>query len=167
MKIPSTALRRTGVLLLGVSLLAGCAGMCSRGESLPPPPPPPPPPPGGPFGHHPPRDPAFAQAMQACLQELGVEKPAAEGPGKRGPARPDREAIDACLEEKGVQPPHMPPPPPRDPALEAAFEACRATLGLEHEPGPPPPEARERLHACLKEKGVAPPSPGEAPPPRE
>jgi hypothetical protein len=161
MKISSTALRRTGVLL-GVSLLAGCAGMCSRGN----PPPPPPPEHAGP--HHPPRDPAFAQAMQACLQELGVEKPGDEGPGKRGPVRPDREALDACLKDKGVQPPHR--PPPRDPAVEAAFAACRATLGLEDDAGPPPPEARERMHACLEEKGVKPPPPpppGEAPPPRE
>ncbi len=161
MKIASTALRRTSVLLLGVSLLAGCAGMCSRQE----PPPAPPPPPGGPFPHHPPRDPAFAQAMQACMQELGIAKPDADGPGKRGPARPDRAAIDACLKENGVQ---APPPPPRDPAIEAAFEACRATLGLGEENGPPPPEARERLHACLKEKGVTPPPPPQdAPPPRE
>lgn len=108
MKIPSTASRRTGALLLAVSLLAGCAGMCPRGEPLPPPPPPPPPP-GGPFAHHPPRDPAFAQAMQACLQAPGEEAAGADGPGKGGPVRPDREAIDACLKEHGVA-----PPPPRD-----------------------------------------------------
>lgn len=161
MKIASTALRRTFVLL-GASLLAGCAGMCARGN---PPPAPPPPPPGGPASHFPPRDPAFAQAMQACLQSLGVARPD-EAAGQHGPAGPAHEALDACLREKGVTPP--PPPPPRDPAVAAAFAACRATLGLPEGEGPPPPEARERLHACLREKGVAPPPPppGDAPPRR-
>ncbi|MDG2525947.1 hypothetical protein P6166_11335 [Stenotrophomonas sp. HITSZ_GD] len=156
MKIASTAVRRT-VMLLGVSLLAGCSGLCSRGHA------PPPPPPDAPVPHRPPQDPAFAQALHACLRELGVETPRDDGPGTPAAARPDREALDACLKEKGVPPP--PPPPPRDPALAAAFAACRATLGVP-EDGPPPPDARERLHACLKERGVPPPPPPSERPPQ-
>jgi|GEM_PF-896203 len=166
MKIPSAAsTRRVGALLLAVSLLAGCAGMCPRDE------PPPPPPPGAPGPHHghrpdgPGRDPAFDAAMQDCLQALGVQKPQDDSPGRGGPSRPDREALDACLREKGVQPPHG-GPHPHDPAIDAAFQACKATLGLGDEAGPPPPAQRQQMDACLKDKGVnPPPHPAEAPPP--
>lgn len=171
MKVPSTARpRRAAALLVAVSMLAGCASMCPREN---PPPLPPPPPPGGPW-HHPghgpdgqPRDPAFGAAMQACLQELGVDKSDDAAGGKRGPARPDRAALDDCLRGKGVKPPHD--PRPRDPNVDAAFQACRATLNLDDERGPPPPELRQQMDACLKEKGVTPPPPppagDEVPPP--
>jgi len=156
MPMPSTA-RRAGALLIA-SLLGGCACLCPRPQSPPPPPGDPEPRrghagPGGPW-----HDPAFAAAMQGCLRELGVDNRGP--PGARG-APPDHEALDACLRGKGVQPP---PRRPRDPAFDAAVQACKAVLDLK-DPDPPPPEARAAMAACLKDKGIAPPTPPEAPPP--
>lgn len=154
MNKPNTAHRRRAGLLLLVAALAGCSNLCPREA--------PPPPPHRPHDG-PPRDPAFGEAMHACMEELGVARPAPPKDPSERPALPDREALDACLKRKGVQPP---PGPWRDPDFAAALEACRTTLDLPAGHGPPSPEVRERIDACLKEKGIAVrPPPADLPPP--
>jgi len=102
---------RLAAALLVLSL-AGCGvfGRCQDGT----PPGERPMGPGGPPPHSPPRDPAFAKAFDACLDELGsdVERDTAN---RAVPGRPafDRQAMDTCLKGKGVEPP-APPPRPRE-----------------------------------------------------
>lgn len=157
MSTTTTASRRAGMLLLMAATLAGCGSLCPR-DALPPPP--------SRRPHAgPPRDPAMAAAIHACLEELGEPGPdPAAGPAGKRPSPEERQALDACLRGKGIQ-----PPPPRDPAFDAAFQACGATLGLPDDRGPPSPGDRMRMDACLKEKGIERPAPpaGEPPSPAD
>ncbi|MCD7097736.1 hypothetical protein [Stenotrophomonas sp. MMGLT7] len=169
---------RRGIALGCALVLAGCATNACRGEWAGPGPRAQEPPPGppGPPPHAMPHDPAFAEALQACAQELGLPPPPGHGEGERPQAAADagqqdhgtrqdrtgpeqRQKMDACLAGKGFEKPAGPPPGhprrpphgmPHDPAFAEALQACAQELGL---PPPPGHDGGERPQAAADASG--------------
>jgi len=94
----------------------------------------------------------FHKALDVCFTETGVTKPAR---GER-PNDEDRQKVDSCLASKGFDKEDRPLRRKHSEEEKAAFKECISELNL---PTPqkgvrPSKEDHEKVHACLKAKGL-------------